>query len=161
MNKVLFVLFLLLHTGSYSKHKLQEKNLFVSFANLGQTIRILCKYMYQILATKATIYCFRKPTTCICENKGTDQLRGYCKADQFLCFHYRVSTIPLLSKSKICILQSFCGCTARFVSELVGNPDCWFSHRKTKFKKEIFDPRQSDPMHRNKQLQVSISWQEQ
>ena len=24
----------------------------------------------------------------------------------------------------------FCGCTAWFVSDLVGNPDCWFCHAK-------------------------------
>ena len=53
----------------------------------------------------------RKPTTCICENKGADQLRGSFlmlrgsyrnrEADQRLCFRYTDSTIPLLSKSKI------------------------------------------------------------
>ena len=43
----------------------------------------------------------RKPTTCICENKDTDQLRGNREADQRLCFHYIDITIPLLSKSEI------------------------------------------------------------
>ena len=43
----------------------------------------------------------RKPTICICENKGADQLRSYCEADQRLCFRYTDSTIPLVSKSKI------------------------------------------------------------
>ena len=42
-----------------------------------------------------------KPTICIAENKGADQLRSNCKADQRLCFRYKDSTIPLLSKSKI------------------------------------------------------------
>ena len=42
----------------------------------------------------------RKPTFCICKNKDADQLRGNCKADQHLCFHYTDSTIPLLSKSE-------------------------------------------------------------
>ena len=42
-----------------------------------------------------------KPTICICENKGADQLRGYREADQRLCFHYTGSTIPLLLKSEI------------------------------------------------------------
>ena len=41
-----------------------------------------------------------KPTNCICENKGADQLRSNCEADQRLCFRYADSTIPLLSKSK-------------------------------------------------------------
>ena len=42
-----------------------------------------------------------KPTICIGENKGADQLRINCEADQRLCFRYTDSTIPLLSKSKI------------------------------------------------------------
>ena len=42
-----------------------------------------------------------KPTICICENKGADQLRGIREADQRLCFRYTDSTIPLLFKSKI------------------------------------------------------------
>ena len=43
----------------------------------------------------------RKQTICICETKGTDQLRSNCKADQCLCFLYTDSTMPRLSKSKI------------------------------------------------------------
>ena len=43
----------------------------------------------------------RKPAFCICENKGADQLRGNCEADQHLCFPYTDSTIPLLPKHKI------------------------------------------------------------
>ena len=42
----------------------------------------------------------RKPTFCICKNKGADQIRSYCEADQHLCFRYMDSTIPLL-KSEI------------------------------------------------------------
>ena len=47
----------------------------------------------------------RKRDFCICENKGTDQLRSNCEADQSLCFRYTDSTIPLLFKSKISSLQ--------------------------------------------------------
>ena len=43
----------------------------------------------------------RKPTFCICENKGADQLHINCEADQRLCFRYTDSTFPLLSKSKV------------------------------------------------------------
>ena len=60
----------------------------------------------------------RKTTFCICENKEADQLRG--------CFRYIDSTIPLLPKP----LAIFCGCTARFVSDLVGNPEDRFSHNE-------------------------------
>ena len=42
-----------------------------------------------------------KPTICIGENKGADQLRSNCQADQHLCFHYTDSTIPRLLKSEI------------------------------------------------------------
>ena len=47
----------------------------------------------------------RKPTICICENKGADQLRGNREADQRLCFRYMDSTIPLLPKSEISSFQ--------------------------------------------------------
>ena len=42
-----------------------------------------------------------KPTMCIGENKGADQLRSNCEADQHLCFPYTNSIIPLLLKSEI------------------------------------------------------------
>ena len=42
-----------------------------------------------------------KPTICICETKGADQLRSNCEADQRLCFRYTDSTMPLLLESKI------------------------------------------------------------
>ena len=45
-----------------------------------------------------------KPTICISKNKGADQLRSNCEADQRLCFCYTDSTIPILTKSKISIL---------------------------------------------------------
>ena len=35
-----------------------------------------------------------KPTICISENKGADQLRGNREADQRLCFRNSDSTIP-------------------------------------------------------------------
>ena len=48
-----------------------------------------------------------KPTICIGENKGADQLRGNREADQRLCFRYSGSTIPLLLKSEISSFQLF------------------------------------------------------
>ena len=72
-----------------------------------------------------------KKTTdfCICENKDADQLRGNREADQRLCFRYTDSTIPLLPISEISS-PIFCGCTARFVSDLVRTPEDRFSHNK-------------------------------
>ena len=46
----------------------------------------------------------RNLTFCIYENKGADQLRSNCEADQRLCFRYTDSTIPMPSKSKISLL---------------------------------------------------------
>ena len=40
-----------------------------------------------------------KPTICICETKGADQLRGNREAYQRLCFRYTDSTLPLLPKA--------------------------------------------------------------
>ena len=48
----------------------------------------------------------RKLAFRLCENKGADQLRSNCEADQRLCFCYWDSTIPLFSKSKIFYLYS-------------------------------------------------------
>ena len=63
----------------------------------------------------------RKPTICIGENKGADQLRGNSEADQRLCFRYTdIQNFKLLA--------CFCDCTGLFASDLVGNPGCWFSH---------------------------------
>ena len=47
----------------------------------------------------------RKPAFCICEKKDADQLRGNREADQRLCFRYTDSTISLLPKYEISILQ--------------------------------------------------------
>ena len=73
-----------------------------------------------------------KPTFRIGENKGADQLHRNCEANQRLCFRYMDSTIPLLLKSKISSFNSFSA--VWFVSDLVGNPNCWFSHAKAKIR---------------------------
>ena len=68
----------------------------------------------------------RKPAFRISINKAADQLCGYRAADQRLCSYYIHvdSTIPLLLKSKYFkTLALFSDCAARFVSDLVGNPE--------------------------------------
>ena len=73
----------------------------------------------------------RKPAFCICENKVADQLHGNREADQRLCFRYIDSTIPLVPKYEIFeSLAIFCGCTAWFVWDLVGNPEDRLSHNE-------------------------------
>ena len=72
----------------------------------------------------------RKAGLCICENKDADQLRSNREADQRLCFRYTESTIPLLYIPNFKPLAILCGCTARFVSDLVGNSEDRFSHNE-------------------------------
>ena len=43
----------------------------------------------------------RSASQFLCENKGADQLRSNCEADQRLCFRYTDSTLSLLNKSEI------------------------------------------------------------
>ena len=72
-----------------------------------------------------------KPTIYIGENKDADQLRSNCEADQRLCFRYTDSRIhPLLILKNNVKILAF-SYTGRFVSELVGNPNCLFSHAQT------------------------------
>ena len=72
-----------------------------------------------------------KPTICICENKGTDQLRSNCEADQPLCFCYLDSTIPLLPKSQISSFQLFSVLVQLgFVSDLFRNHIVGFLTRR-------------------------------
>ena len=56
----------------------------------------------------------RKPAFCKCENKAADQLRGNHEADQRLCFRY----------------TDISDYAARFVLDLVGNPEDRFSHNE-------------------------------
>ena len=56
----------------------------------------------------------RKPAFCIYENKGTYQLCGNRTADLRHSKNFKPPAI-------------FCGCTAQFVSDLVGNPKDRFS----------------------------------
>ena len=58
----------------------------------------------------------RKPAFCICENKGAEQLRSNCAADQRLCFRYTDSTIYYLNSkfqasshaSSVAVQPGFC-----------------------------------------------------
>ena len=69
-----------------------------------------------------------KPTICLGENEGADQLRSYCEADQRLCFRYSDSSVPRNFK----ILALFCNCLGRFMSDLVGNHIVGFPTRRLK-----------------------------
>ena len=68
----------------------------------------------------------RNPVCLKCENKGTDQLRGYLS----LYVRYIERTSSIQSLEMLNPLTIFYCCTARFVSDLVGNPgDRFFSGR--------------------------------
>ena len=68
----------------------------------------------------------RKRALCKCENKYADQLCSNCTADLRLCFRQLDSTVPLFLNPKFQPLAIFCGCTARFVSDLAGMPKTVF-----------------------------------
>ena len=70
-----------------------------------------------------------KPTICIGENKGADQLRCNCEADQRLCFRYSDSTIPPLLNSKFQASSSFLGLYRSVCVAPARKPHCWFSHK--------------------------------
>ena len=57
----------------------------------------------------------------ICKNKGADQLCGNRAADisPFVFPSYKVQSL---------LLAIFCSCTARFLLDLVGNPEDKFTH---------------------------------
>ena len=50
------------------------------------------------------IHVMRKLTFCICKNKGADQLRSNCEADQRFCFRYMDSTFHI-QKTNILHMQ--------------------------------------------------------
>ena len=76
----------------------------------------------------------RKPAFCICENKGADQLHVNHAANQRLCFRYIESKVQSLYFRNLKALAIFCGCTVRFVSDLVGNPKDRFSRDADHFR---------------------------
>ena len=70
----------------------------------GVLLETFVKFLYDFFHSEL-LTCFEfephpeKTGFCPCENKGADQLRSNCTADQHLCFGYTDSTIPLFLKS--------------------------------------------------------------
>ena len=82
--------------------KIKKKNLLKIFIFLNlRKICILHGRLFVMPIQQHLSRCMGKTTICICENKGTDQLRGNREADQCLCFRYKFRRIPLLLKSEI------------------------------------------------------------
>ena len=69
-----------------------------------------------------------KPTICICENKGADQLRGNREADHAFVFATRIVQFLCYLNPKFQASSSFL-CLYRPVCVGPGRkPHCWFSH---------------------------------
>ena len=83
----------------------------------------------------------RKPTIYIGKNKDADQLRGNREADQRPCFRHMdsyYSSSTYIQSFKLLTLS--CNCTAWFVWDLGGNPNCWFSHAQAHFINALIGP---------------------
>ena len=75
----------------------------------------------------------RKPAFCICVKKGTDQLCGSVQLiSAIVLASYIVQSFYFLNPKFQASnnLLKFCGCTARFLSDLVGNPKNRFSRNE-------------------------------
>ena len=96
-------------------------------------ITLLCPRARRIYSLKFICHlsrCIRKPTICICENKGTDQLRSNREA---FVFASRIVQSLFFLNPNFNLLAFFCDCTGWFVSDMVGNSNCWFSCAKAHF----------------------------
>ena len=93
------------------------------------------------ISLKKMCRCIGKPTLCICETKGADQLCNNCTADQFSCaiIAQLISafgfTLEIYNSSTFLIrnfkpLYIYDSCRSRFVSDLVGNTIVGFTMRR-------------------------------
>ena len=74
--------------------------LFNNYSAYSKVVTVASRYSSN-LTDETLSGIVRKPDFCLGENKGADQLRSNCEADQRLCFRYMDSTISLLLKSGI------------------------------------------------------------
>ena len=70
----------------------------------------------------------RKPTFCICENKGADQLHSNCKADHAFVFAIRIVPFPYFLNPKFPASSHLLGLYSLVCVGPVQKPHCWFSH---------------------------------
>ena len=81
-----------------------------------------------------------KPTICIGENKGADQLRGNHEADfatRIVQFLFYLNPKFQASSSFLCLYRSVCVGPVR-------KPHCWFSHEAAQIQQCIFSSRQGN-----------------
>ena len=77
-----------------------------------------------------------KPAICIGENKGANQLRSNCEADQRLSrfsLYREYHEFLYFLNLKFPASNYFCDCTIRFVLDLVGTKIDEFSHAQAYF----------------------------
>ena len=75
-----------------------------SLLHFWQCCNLMSRMVMFVVLTRTSGYVsriVRKREFGLCENKGADQLRSNCEADQRLSFRYPDSIIPLLLKSEI------------------------------------------------------------
>ena len=72
----------------------------------------------------------KKSDFCICKNKGANQLHGNRKADHAFVFATWIVQGLLFLNRNFKPLAIFCGSTAQFVWDLVGNPKDRFSQKE-------------------------------
>ena len=126
-----------------------QKNRALSLVSNGLEIFLILVFLIALLLTRITTnwviltnYVNAKTIlyqkTCIGKNKGADQLCSNCIADQCLCFCYTkiVQTEKYIIKissthiQHFKLLALFCDYAGRFVSDIVGTPNCCFYSRK-------------------------------
>ena len=95
-------------------------------------------------------------TFCICETKDADQLCSYT-AEQINAFVFATTIVQFLFSFLIRnfkILDFFCSCTGRFVSDLVGNPKAVFL---VILRTKTYEPPHgiTNNLHRQKQRHMS------
>ena len=74
-----------------------------------------------------------KQTACIGENKGTVNCAVTAQLISTFVFDTQIVQFLLYLYTKFQVLACSCDCTGWFVSDPVGNPDCWFSNAKAHF----------------------------
>ena len=78
-----------------------------------------------------------KPTICICENKGADQLRGNRKLISAFVFATRIVQFLFYLKPKFQASSSFLCMYRPVCVGPVRKPHCWFSHEEAQMLKSL------------------------
>ena len=78
----------------------------------------------------------RKPVFCICKNKGADQLRSNCEADQHFVFTTRIVQLLFFLNPKFLASRHFLFLYSSVLVEPVRKPHCWFSEDADKIRKQ-------------------------